>query len=207
MFIPRNRCLGECSILAVCADAWWFFLALLLLKLPLRSWRSLLGTVNHALSISTDKVATVSSTTTVDRPTSPSLHGGSKGAPTVFISLPLAFLFLSFVLSFFFQPFVLIETMHCFHNYSAARVDDCSGGSPSLSFSVFDFVFSAAKSQKPFFPPVLVFVFFCVSTLFWMWNCKWECNDLRLPSWIINGDLKKIMKKDESKFRSEETSK
>jgi len=166
MFIPRNRCLGECSILAVCADAWWFFLALLLLKLPLRSWRSLLGTVNHALSISTDKVATVSSTTTVDRPTSPSLHGGSKGAPTVFISLPLAFLFLSFVLSFFFQPFVLIETMHCFHNYSAARVDDCSGGSPSLSLSPSLTLYFQPPNRRSLFSLPFWSLFFFVSQLY-----------------------------------------
>ena len=49
--------------------------------------------------------------------------------------------------------------MHCFRNYSAARVDDCSGG--SLSLSLFDFVLSAAEVAEDF----IFFLFLFLSSI------------------------------------------
>lgn len=51
--------------------------------------------------------------------------------------------------------------MHCFRNYSAARVDDCSGGSLSLSLSLFDFVLSAAEVAEDF----IFFLFLFLSSI------------------------------------------
>ena len=88
--------------------------------------------------------------------TLPSLQGGSKSAPTVFISFLLGFRFYFLLVLVL---LLLIETMHCFRNYSAARVDDCSGG--SLSLSLFDFVLSAAEVAEDF----IFFLFLFLSSI------------------------------------------